>query len=355
MQKAMIKITGWIFLLVMIFGTLSGYAGASKHDKDFALHSAWGTQISELNQILKECRSQKNRLEKESDKLAKKIIKEKRKSRGESNRKLDTLLRKSQHLVSTLESLSKQIAGIEGQLKQKYAAAITGLFSRIEKELKEKKKNTLMKQLLTYIEASEDLEKPIQFQIPEVDLEIQANDTSYEIRKKADFLSDQTTLLKARMYQIDARIAKLEKEKGLREKVKKFADEISFFDDTHFVEEKKITKSGPDSPEHQEDVSGGDNKEQPADGGDEQPLPSPSSDESESFADGGSNTFILSSPFISQKEVSDSSPSDLILSGGNIDYQINLLKQQKSRLGNQVQLLWEKSQIFYKRAEELRP
>ena len=109
MQKAMIKITGWIFLLVMIFGTLSGYAGASKHDKDFALHSAWGTQISELNQILKECRSQKNRLEKESDKLAKKIIKEKRKSRGESNRKLDTLLRKSQHLVFTLESLSKQI------------------------------------------------------------------------------------------------------------------------------------------------------------------------------------------------------------------------------------------------------
>jgi len=351
----MIKKTKWIFLLIMIFGALGGYAKASKHDEDFALHSARDAQIFELNQTLKECRSQKKRYEKESNKLVKKIVREKRKSRGESSRKLDTLLRRSQRLVSNLESLSEQIAGIEGQLKQQYTTAIAGLVSRIEKGPKEKKKNSLMKQLFSYIEASEELEKPIQFQIPEVDLEIQANDTSFEIQKKADFLSGQTRLLKARMYQIDARIAKLEQKKVLRDKVKKFADEISFFDDTQFVEERKITKSEPDSPEHQEGVPSGDNNEAPTDRGEELPPPSPTFDESESPTHEGMSPFILPPLFTSQKEVSDSSPSDLILSGGNIDYQINLLKQQKDQLGNQVQLLWGKTQIFYKRAEELSP
>jgi len=184
-------------------------------------------------------------------------------------------------------------------------------------------------------------------------LEIQANDTSFEIQKKADFLSGQTTLLKARIYQIDARIAKLEQKKVLRDKVKKFADEISFFDDTHFVEERKITKSEPDSPEHQEVVPSGDNNEAPSDREEELPPPSPTFDESESPTHEEISPFILPPLFTSQKEVSDSSPSNLILSGGNIDYQINMLKQQKDQLGNQVQLLWGKTQIFYKQAEEL--
>lgn len=349
MHNGMVKIVGWIFLLVLFSGARIGYAGALKDDTDFVSFSACDAEISELKRTLTDCRSKKNRLEKESDKLAEKIMKKKQKSQGEGSRKLDALLRGSQQLVADLESVSRQIIDIENHLTRKYAEAIASLVTQLERGPKDKEKNAYMKKLLAYIDASENLEKPIQFQIPNVDLEIHAHDTPIEIRQKADFLSDRTALLKAKMYQMNALIAKLEQEKVLREKIKKFADEISFFDDTHFIEERKVAKSEFDPQKDQQDIPGVDNTEPP----DEQPVPPPPFDESESPTFGEISPLIFSPPFSSLKEVSDFSPSNLIFSGESIDNQISHLKQQKSRLENHLLQLWQKTQSFYKRAEEL--
>ena len=350
MRNGMIKIVGWIFLLVLFSGVRMGYAGALKGDEDSLSPSAWDVKISELNRIRKDYRSRKNRLEKESDTLAEKIIKEKRKSGGEGSRKLDALLGKSQQLVADLESVSRQIADIEEHLTRNYAEAISSLVIQLERGLKDKKKNEYMKQLVTYIAASESLEKPIQYEIPEVDLEIHAQDTPIKIRQKADFLSDRTTLLKAKIYQIDARIAKLEQERMLREKIKRFADEISFFDDSHFIEERKVSKNEVDPQKDQQDIPGVHNDGSPDEGGDEEQAPPPIFGESVPLTLGENSTIV--SPSLSLKEVSDFSPSDSIFSGNNIDNQISHLKQQKGQLRNHLLHLWKKTKRFYEQADE---
>ena len=60
----------------------------------------WIRAISKLSKMLKEQQSEKSRLLKESDRLAEKILREKQKSEGGGNRKLDSLMRDSQRLVS---------------------------------------------------------------------------------------------------------------------------------------------------------------------------------------------------------------------------------------------------------------
>ena len=316
------KLIGWTLAFMLIFGVFWGYADISKVD----------AEISNLNRILEEQQAEKNKLLKESDKLAEKITKEKRKSEGKSSRKLDSMLRESQRLVSNLESISIKIAEIEAQLKQKYSMAITALVRQLENESEEKKKKSLLEQLFKYMEASERLKEPIKFEMPKVNLEIQEDDTPLEIREKADFLSDQTALLKAKMLQIDTQIAALEKEKSLRDKVKGFADEISFFDDILFVEGKKV--------------------EQVPETGEVNPTREP-----KIFQTGIDTAKIepkgTQPETVVQREALDFPLSDSVLSSGSVGKQIGLLKQQKLKLGEQLQQLSQKTQSFYKHAAEL--
>jgi len=328
------KLVGWILCFVMIFGVFFGYADPSNRGAIFTRPPALDAEISKLNRTLKEQQSKKNKLLKESDKLAEKITKEKRKSQGRSNRKLNSMLRESQRLVSELESISRQITKIESQLKGKYSIAITALVRQLEKESDEKKKRSMLKQLLKYMEASEKLKEPIKFEMPKVNLEIQKGDTPLEIREKADFLSDRTALLKAKMFQIDAQIAKLEKEKSLRDKVKGFADEIRFFDDILFVEEKKIEQVHETKEENATKEPNIYNIETDIRTGETEPEETQPST-------------------VVQREASDSPSSDLVLSSGSVDKQIKLLKQRKLQLGKQIQQLSQKTQSFYKQATEI--
>ena len=72
----MIKIVGWIFLFIILIGARMVYADALKDEANFGSFSAYDAKISELNEKLKEYRSKKNRIEKESNKLAEKIVKD---------------------------------------------------------------------------------------------------------------------------------------------------------------------------------------------------------------------------------------------------------------------------------------
>ena len=325
------NLIGLILSFALIFNVSTGYVDISKLDEE----------IVKLNRTLKDRQSEEQKLLKESDKLAEKITKEKRKSQGRSNRKLDSMLRESQKLVSRLESTSRQRAAIEAQLKRKYATAIAAMVRNLEEEPEAKRKKSRLKQLFKYLDAVEKLKEPIKFEIPQVKVEIREDDTPLEIRAKADFLADQTALLKAKMFQIDAQVATLEKEESLRDKVRGFADEIKFFDDVVFVEEKKIEQVN--EPEGRNDVKEPEGwlKEPSIDGND---------------TDRHTEEVKTVAPQIStfvQKETSDSPLSDLILSSGGIDEQIRLLKQQKIRLRKQIQQLSQKTQSFYKRASEL--
>jgi hypothetical protein len=401
--RKILKPTIWIlpfFICIFILGASPGYSGLASQSVAPAWDSAMGTAISKLSKELKEQQSEKSKLLKESDRLAEKILREKQKSGGGGNRKLDSLMRDSQRLVSELESTSKQIDETELQLRQKYALAISALVKRLEEQANDEKRSddkgqsdnlgqlnnlgqsdnldnnkgrsdnkgrsndkdkdkeqsndkerkTLLKQLLTYLKESEKLEKPIRLELPKVSLEVRDNDTSLEIRKKAEFLSDQATLLKAKIFQVEAQVAKLEKEKALRDKVKKFADDMSFFDDTVLVKERKIAHG--ETGIQDSSPTGGDSGNQA-----EPPLfAAPSS---LTGGDTGNGQILpgslegTSTSFILGKEALDSSPSDLISSQKSIDKQIELLEVQKSQLANQVQQLLQKTQNFYKRADEL--
>jgi len=317
-----VKLIDWTLAFMLIFGVFYGYADISKVD----------AEISTLNRILEEQQAEKHKLLKESDKLAEKITKEKRKSEGKSSRKLDSMLRESQRLVSNLESISIKIAAIEAQLKQQYSMAITALVRQLENEAEEKKKKSLLEQLFKYMEVSERLKEPLKFEMPEVNLEIQEDDTPLEIREKADFLSDQTALLKARILQIDTQIATLEKEKALRDKVKGFADEISFFDDILFVEGKKVEpvrETAEVNPTREPKIF--------QTGIDTEKI----------------EPKVTQPETVVQKETLDFPLSDSVLSGESVGKQIELLTQQKLKLGEQLQQLSQKTQSFYKRAAEL--
>jgi hypothetical protein len=240
------------------------------------------------------------------------------------------MLRDSRQLVADLEAVSRQIKETESQLRQHYSLAITALVRRLEQKSMEepsggRERKNLLKHLVRYVQESKMLEEPIELAVPKVNLEIQDNDTPLRIKEKADFLSDQATLLKARIFQIEATIDKLEREKALCDKVRKFTDEMSFFDDTLLVKERKITDIRDDNPEKLvlEEPPG------------EIPL--------------------FSVPFFSvnRKEAFNSSPSDFIISNNGIDEQIELLTEQKSQLANQIQYLLQKTQRFYQRAHEL--
>ncbi len=340
------KITGWIFLLFTIFTVFAGYADALNNETGLAWSFAMDAKISELNKALKEQQSAKEKLLRKSDLLAEKIAQEKRKSQGVSSRKLDSMLRESQQLVSDLETITIQIEGTEGELKQEYSRAITALVNLLEKEPNEKNKKSYVKYLIEYIKAYEGLMKPLLLQVPKINLEIRENDSPAEIRKKADFLSDQTTLLKAKMIQIDAQVAKLEKEKTLRDKVKRFADEIDFFDNTLFVQEKKVIlrESGTQDGDHDnEDIIVPPDRED---------IPIPPDREEPPLLTVGIGQGEIPPSIIVHSEALDSSPADLIFSG-NIDNQIEQLKRQKLQMEGQVQQLWQKTQIFYKRADDL--
>ncbi|MGA1825133.1 MAG: hypothetical protein ACMUIP_10780 [bacterium] len=325
MKRKMKKTIQWFFFPVMIVCLCAGYVGASNHGRDLAGPSAWDAEISELKQTLNKRQSEKDKLVTKSDKLAKKIIREKQKSQGKSNRKLDSMLRESQELVTNIESVSKEIKRIEEHLEQRYSEAITALVAMLDAGIQQKKKKVVT-QLITYIDAYEKIKEPIAMQIPEINLEITENDTDSEISQKADFLSDQAALLKAKMHQVDAHVTRLEREKALRGKAKKFADEINFFEDTLFIEEKKVSQ-----PEAAVVLSAQDRET-----------------ESATF----SSPEVAGTSFIMQSESSGSSPSDLLLPASSIDNQIELLKRQRLQLEDQIQHLGKKMQIFYKRVEE---
>jgi len=320
------NITVWILCLYIILFVFIGYSFASNHDIEPAWSTAQDAKISKLGQTLKDHQAKRDRLLKKGDQLAERIRQEKQKSQGISSRKLDSLLRESQQLVLSLESLSMQIEETQMQLKKEYSTAITELVNQLEKESQEKKKKTLLTYLLKYIKAYEGLMEPVPLQIPKVNLEIKENDPPVEIRKKADFLSDHAALLKAKMLRIDSQVNKLEKEKALRDRVKKFADEINFFDNTLFVEQRRLPQREDDAQNVLTSIPGEGVRSEEA-----PPLS------------------------ILQSEVPDSSPSDLIFSIGGIEKQIELLREQRLKLGEQVQELLQKMQIFYKKADDLGP
>ena len=362
----------------MILGVSVRYIEAFNQGAPLVSYSEWDAEISELNKILKELQKKKKKLVKESDRLAEKILKEKRKSPRRSSRKLEVMLRESQQLILNLEPVSKQIMENVEKLKQKYSMAITGLVTELEKKSKEKKKKKLLKYLLKYIGALESIKEPIQFQMPEINLEVQKNDSPDDILQKADFLSDQTSLLKAKMFQIDENIRQLKTEKKLRNKIRKFTDEINFFDTTLIVEERKVVQMKSNTQDQKNE-----NQEPPPSLPDDaEPPPMPNTEAPPPMTDdldtSSPPTFGDSVPssapasedvgaseapmfvevtsqepsFIIQREVSDGSPADLIFSN-SLDKQIDLLKQQKLLLGKQVQQLSEKTQNFYKRAKEV--
>jgi hypothetical protein len=334
------RVIVWIFFLFITFRLFTGYAIAANHDVEHAQSSTWVERISELNQTLKERRSEKEKLLRKGDKLAEEIKQEKLISQSIGNRRLDSMLRESHQLVSKIESVSRQIDEIKEELTEKYPMAITALVNQLEKETQEKKKKALIKQLLKFIEIYETLIEPEQFQIPRANLEIREYDTPYEIRKKADFLADQTALIKAKMFQIDAQINNLEREKALRDKVKRFADEINFFDSALFVEERQFTQRGSDNQEDNTDIPGDDI--------------SPPDDAHEPIL--GDVLDQGTTPYISfQGAAPESSPSDLVLSSSSIDNWIELLRQQKIQLEDRIGQLKQKMQIFYKKAEEAVP
>jgi len=333
MSRIIARAVGWIFFLFIIVCLFAGYTGASNHDGEHAQPSTGDAEISELNRTLKERKSEKGKLSRKGDLLAERIKQEKQKSENTGNWRLDSMLRESQQLVSDLESVSRQIEEIEEKLAQEYSTAITTLVNQIERESQEKKKKVLLKKLIVYIEQYEGIMEPAPVQIPEVSMEIQESDTPNEIRKKADFLADQTALMKAKMLQIDVQINKLEKEKALRDKVKGFADEINFFDSTLFVEARRGAQAGPDTPIPDEDGGG------VPDEGEDGPILGDVFDQS-------------AAPSISVHEAPESSPSDLVLSTSIIDNRIEQLRRQRIQLDDLSRQLWEKMQIFYKRAEE---
>ncbi|MEW6380334.1 MAG: hypothetical protein AB1611_12110 [bacterium] len=352
------NLIGWIVLagILLIFGASPAYTAIAAPDAAPSWSPDMADTISRLSRVLAEQQSEKTRLFKEIDRLAEKILQEKQKSEGRGNRKLDSLMQDSQRLVSSLETVSRQTADTESQLRQKYSLAITALVKRLEEQPGERERKALLKHLLIYLKESEGLEKPVAFETLKVNLEVQDNDTSSQIRKKADFLSDQAALLKARIFQIEAQVTRLESEKALRDKVRKFADGMSFFDDTLMVKERKIAHREPASKTNSGqggEPEGG--KEEPppmilatpplrgVPPLESQPMSPPASPET------GAPSFIVG------REGVDSSPSDLILSRNSIDRQIELLKEQKSRLASQIQQLQQKTHNFYKRAKELDP
>lgn len=364
MKRNIASITGWILLsiFVLIFGASPAYTAIVAQDAAPSWSPAMADTISRLSRALTEQQSEKNRLLKEIDRLAGKILQEKQKSERRGNRKLDSLMQDSQRLVSNLETVSRRAADTELQLRQKYPLAITALVKRLEEQPNERERKALLKQLVKYLKETEGLEKPVAFETLKVNLEVQDSDTSSEIRRKADFLYDQTALLKARIFQIEAQVTKLESEKVLRDKVRKFADGMSFFDDTLMIKERKVAHREPDA--QGSSGQGGEHEgEQGGElGGEEGPLilttppirgippvenlptpPPPSSPET------------MPPSFIVGKETVDSAPSDLVLSRNSIDRRIELLKEQKSLLAGQIEQLQQKSRNFYKRAEELGP
>ncbi len=367
----MIKAGRCILLFILISGVSSGYvglspgisaAGSSAMDEGMSGYTGdsqpvdmaeMAETISRLSQGLKKQQSERDKLLKESDNLAEKILKEKRKAESKSSRTLDSLLRESHELVGNLELLSGQIGESESQLRQKYSLAITSLVRLMENKPDEKEQKIFLKQLVKYLRESEKLEKPIELEIHKVSLEIQDNDTPDQIRKKADFLSDQTTLLKAKIFQIKEQIAKLERERSLRDKVKKFADEISFFDDSVMLKENRISQ-GEQGVVVSEPIS--DKSGTPVDNSGETLIVDPPSGPTDAYPDSqiseSTRGEAALSPII-RIDAFDSSPSDLILSGKSIDKQIDLLEGQKSNLGNQIQELLEKAQNFYNRADKL--
>ncbi|MGA1796939.1 MAG: hypothetical protein ACMUIL_13875 [bacterium] len=327
------RAVGWVFFLSIMVCLFAGHAGASNHDRRHAQSSTWDARISELNRALKERRSERVQLSRKADRLAEGIRQERQKSGDTGSRRLDSMLRESQQLVSDLESVSRQVEEIEGKLAQEYSTAIAALVHQVEGESGEKKKKGLLNRLIDYIEQYEGLMKPAPMQIPEVSVEIRESDTPSEIRRKADFLADQTALMKAKMLQIDAQINKLEKEKALRDKVRGFADEIDFFDSTLFVEARRGAQAGPDTviPD------GGEGGE--PDEGDDGPMLGDVFDQA-------------AVPSINVHDAPESLPSDLVLSTGIIDNRIEQLRRQRLRLDDLSRQLREKMQIFYNRAEE---
>lgn len=324
----MIKLTGWIFFLFISFEIFAVNAYPLNHTAKSDRFTTLYVKISELNQDLKKQQSVKKDLLQQSDKLAEKILQEKLKSEGKSSRKLDSMLSESQGIVSKLESVTKRIEAIEKELSQEYSTAIASLVNQLEKESKENKKKVLLKQLLVYINSYERLMEPMLLQMPKIDLAVNENDTPQEIRRKTDFLSDQAILLKARMFQIDVQVDKLEKDKELHEKVKRFADEINFFDNALFIEEKKVAHIEPENPDIPPDEG------PPLLGAEIGSVENPSSS-------------------ITYSESPGSSYSGMILSNSTIDNQILLLKQQKMQFEKQIHQLTQQIQIFNKRADEL--
>ncbi len=198
----------------------------------------------------------------EMESLETEITELKRQRSGRPGRKLGKALRRAQEytlraesLHTQMESLRKRESRYRTELRERYSVRLRQIIQRLDPLPEGKKRKDLLKQLVETLNTWDKFQpsdkKLLEDQIVQqplstdrMRLRVLPDDVPAEIEAKSDLARDHADWLRARAYQIEDRIQRLESERKLRARLENFADEISLFDmDLATVAQRSTTTS----------------------------------------------------------------------------------------------------------------
>jgi len=351
---------------------------------------AWSTvdKIATLQEQVLALEEQKARLETEKkklivkgDELSFKIDELKIQAKGGlgiiGKYKLSRSLRKTQALSENIRVLEKRIHSIKNEIRDKkrelereYERQIASLLEKLNETSQTAKKREILKKVREYQTAKKQLAEPEKEKLEHLDItkiEIQKYDGPQEIREKADLINDFAAKMKNRIDMLKIRAEKLGVEIKTRERLGEFAEEISFFGE-RISREEVVSNAGEAVAEEPDNVM----VEQPGEkvvetDGDRTGI-FMATDDVEFVKDGAAGgTSMIETEFeppvttVQPSETSGKmvierdgvSASFALVSLEQIRGKIELLENQEQTLKQELVVLLEKANSFYKKADEI--
>lgn len=201
-------------------------------------------EVGNLSTHFARLRQQQQSLSQQADSLARDIQRRKQQSPSLlQDRSLNAALRFSQTLADSMQQLQQEENRVDRLLRQKAEqllkilneeiARLANSGEKLKREKNSKQREQVKLELLECREWQRRCQALLEQPPPAIiiyEVEVKPEDTPETLRRKADFLRDQSDRLRRDVKRLDGKIAEIKDETKVRERVADFASELALLD-----------------------------------------------------------------------------------------------------------------------------
>ncbi|MCI0696151.1 hypothetical protein L0337_29635 [candidate division KSB1 bacterium] len=201
-------------------------------------------EVGNISTHLARLRQQQQSLSQQADSLARDIQRRKQQSPSLlQDRSLNAALRFSQTLADSMQQLQQEENRVDRLLRQKAEqllkilneeiARLANDGEKLKREKNSKQREQVKAELLECREWQRRCQALLEQPPPAIiiyEVEVKSEDSPETLRRKADFLRDQSDRLRREVKRLDGKIAEIKDETQVRERMTDFTDELALLD-----------------------------------------------------------------------------------------------------------------------------